>query len=679
MAHEQNREKTRKKRGDAPPKELISESELPDFGEWFSYQDPAGTEYARVHYSKHERAVPYAYHGDGQWERRPPKQRWPYRISTISTSIPILVVHDEACARRGAKILDRRMAVLGWMGDAHMWGSTDWTALRERHVILWPANTTPEKDAVLGLAMHLTTLGAHVYFLRIPEDKPLGWDLTRAIQEAGEQSVEQIRDFVQAQMIRYEVNPFQPVDESEEDRRHLEREFKTEEDPSAISKTAAGLRQALNQLNFQTRYNLRSNHHELRRMTAAGQVWLPWYARLGFNAGDTGWVRMGEFLEAHLLDQLHTNFKIAGSMRPYYLRGDEFKRAFLSIQMDRNVDDFKDWLLRGLPAWDGTARIGDLAEDILGAYPLEAHDKWLALIQHVSHCLFIGPIQRTLEPGCELDETIIMLGPGGRGKTKFYNYLFPPEKENWYVGPIDFSDTRKELIEMVEGAVVVEAGEMILTALTHAQRLKMKNFMTHQKDKIRAVYARKAETSPRRFVVIGTANSDTMGTLYYDGDSHRRFIVIDVVGCHKGWDYATNYLRANMLQLWAEGLHWYRQGYRAKLPEELQWWRKEAVRAHMEHDELFIEKLRDLEDQVRKGSNQLLHPYDPNVGYKMSEIGRATGLYKDEASAKGDRAFMRRLGQALKQDHWIPRRVPLDGGQREWHWFLPIRDNIEAE
>ena len=675
MADEPKQAKAKKKRADGPPLDLIAASELPDFGEWFSYQDPAGIEYARVHYSKHDRAVPYSYHGDGRWERRAPKARWPYRISTIGDNVQkwVLVVHEEACAKKAADLFKDGMAVLSWMGESHAWASTDWTALRDRHVILWPANLNPAKESVMGLAMHLTGLGVTVYFVRIPDGNPLGWDITRAIQEGGEQARDKVRGFMQTQMVRYEVDPFQPVDESEEDRRCLEREFKTEEDPSTISKTAAGLRQALNQLNFQTRYNLRANHHEIRRVTADGKVWLPWYNRLSIDSGDSGWVRMSEFLEAHLLDQLHTNFKVAGSMRPYYLKGDEFKRAFLSIQMDRNVDDFKEWLLHALPKWDGTKRIGDLAENILGAEVGEAHDKWFALIQHASMCLFLAPIQRTFEPGCELDEMVVLLGPGGRGKTKFYNYLFPEGKEYWYVGPIDFADTRKELIEMVEGAVVVEAGEMILTELTKAQRGRMKDFLSHQKDKIRAAYGRKAETSPRRFAIIGTGNPETTGTLYYDQDSHRRFIVIDVVGCQRGWDFATNYLRGNMLQLWAEGLHWYRQGYRAKLQEELQWWRKEAVRAHMEHDEFFIEKLRDMEDQVRQGSNQLLHPYDDALGYTVAEIGRATGLYKEEAGGRGDRSFVRRMGQALKQDHWIPRRVTIEE-RRNWRWFLPLRD-----
>lgn len=665
--------KTRKKKGEAPqrPKDLIPGGALPDYGTWFSYKDPSGREYARIHYSKHEHAIPYAHEGDNMWERRPPKKRWPFQIADIGDNPEkwILITHAESCARHAAGVFKHRLSVLAWMGDSHGFSATDWTGLRGRHVLLWPANTNDEKNAVQGLAMHLAHLGVEVYFVRIPEDKPLGWDLTSAIHDAGDQASDQVRHFIKIQMVRYAPDPFQPVDEDREDKQKLDKEFSTEEFSSVLSKTAPGLRQGLNQLNFQTRYNQRGNHHEIRKVTGDGQVWLPWYQRLGLPSGDSGWVQMSEFLEAHLLDQLHASFKAVGSMRPYYLKGDEFKRAFLSIQMDRNVDDFKEWLERGLPTWDGIKRIHALADDILGAYPLDVHEKWMALIEHASMALFLGPIQRTFEPGCELDEMIVLLGPGNRGKTKFYNYLFPEEKEHWYVGPLEFSDTRKEMIEMVEGAVVVEAGEMILTELTKAQRAKMKDFITRQKDKIRAAYGRKAGIAARRFAIIGTGNPETMGTLYFDEDAHRRFIVINVAGCSKGWDHATTYLRGNMLQLWAEGLHWYRSGYRAKLPEELQWWRKEAIKAHMERDELFIEKLRDLEDECRRN---VLH-YDPDMGFSVPEIGRATGLYKEEAGGKGDRTFMRRMGIALKQDHWIARRVAVQD-RRDWRWFLPLRD-----
>ena len=651
-------------------RDLIAEDNLPKYGTWFCYFDLKQFEYARVHFSKHEGGTPYRYVADGQWERRPPQQLWPYRITTIGETLPVLVVAQEQAARAisESKFLDGRMAVVAWMGDEQAWHLTNWEPLRRRKVVLWPANTPAEREAMQRLAPFLKGLRCEVYLIRVPQEKPIGWG-PEDVMADGENAIETFPAFINANLVLYEVNPFLPVKVQDEDREKLSQEFKVEDDLVFLSKSAAGLRQALKVLQFQTRYNERSHLHEIRRVTADGQIWANWYERLGLKKG---WTPMSDFLEAHLLDQLQKRFKIAGGHRPYYLKSDEFKRAFLSVQLERHVDDFRAWL-DDLPLWDQEPRLSDMAETILGVRPVDkATDRWFEFLQHVSRTLLVGPVQRTYEPGCELDETVVLLGAGGIGKTKFYSYLFPTEKYHWYVGPLDFADDRKSLIEMVSGAVVVEAGEMVVKHLRYAQRNKMLDFLTRQQDKIRQAYGRHAQTTERRFVIIGTANPSTSGTLYYDDNHHRRFIVVDVYGCAKGSRYATDYLRANHAQLWAEAIHWYRSGYRAKLPDHLQFWRMEGVKMHTEYDELFIERLRDLEDAIRVNRTGLLYGYDESVGLAIHEIAKGANLYKEEFMGKTDVQLIRRVADALRQDGWAQRRVVIDGERRN-RWFLPER------
>lgn len=115
--------KTREGAVPSPPETRIEDGDLPPWGEWFSYRDRRGQEYARVHYSRHDAGTPYSYEGDGAWARRPPNPIYPYRVHTLSgkAKVPVLLVHGEWTAERCAPYLVGKMLPMAYMGDVEAW------------------------------------------------------------------------------------------------------------------------------------------------------------------------------------------------------------------------------------------------------------------------------------------------------------------------------------------------------------------------------------------------------------------------------------------------------------------------------------------------------------------------------------------------------------------------------
>lgn len=630
----------------------------------YEYKDSRGHCYAIVYRTKTVKAFTYSYVNDGQWKNEAPSKRYPYRTEHLSGK-QLLIVEGEKCADDAAKLLSHHFDVLTWMGGTNGAPFTDWTALQGLTVYLWPDHDKAGMVPMRYIRGQLAAQGCKVFQLTIPEALPPKWDISDAIAEWGDQAWDKIGQFIIANREEYEPNPFQalskgPSQEEDDYDPDLEAEFASEENTTQLNKTSAGLRQALTLMGFQYRYNIRSQQHEVRRVTVDGKIYKAWYKRINYRPG---WITVDDFIRATLVDLIERRFKLPNG-KPLELHN-KFDSLMLAATVDKQIDDFEEWL-NELPPWDGVARIGMVAFDILGAYAASFADEAIPLISHMSSSLFIAPIQRTMEPGCTIDEIPVLLGPGEIGKTKFYSYVFPDDRQHWYAGPIDFGkDSRKELLEMTNGPVVVEVGEMRLSVLTEAQIARMKDFITRGHDRIRMAYGKRAVTIQRRFSMIATANKKATGTFYYDVDGHRRFVVIDVAGCTGGPQEAIAYLKENRLQLWAEGLHMYREGHRANVPKNLRYWQKEMAEQHVDVDEAYDALIHTLEIDIRVGEKL----YDHDMGYSLFDIGDLLGIGVGDPS-KFDRSAQHRLSSALARRDWQRRQRRVQG-KRPWRWYVP--------
>ena len=188
-----------RRNGNQPSRKLSSiEQALPavlptQYAACYRYRTPAGDEYARVFRypaNRPERkADPYTLravgpHG-GTWTNRAPRERWPYRVETLSAEAPVVIVEGEKCTD-GLATLAEGMDVLTWMGGSNAVLRTNWNELRGREVTLWPDADEPGKKCMVKLADELVRVGAAVVRTIDPErDRPTGWDVADAITTEG--------------------------------------------------------------------------------------------------------------------------------------------------------------------------------------------------------------------------------------------------------------------------------------------------------------------------------------------------------------------------------------------------------------------------------------------------------------------------------------------------------------
>lgn len=133
-------------------------------------------------------------------------------LSSRPTS-PVLVVEGEKC-KNAADAQDYGYAVLTWHGGCNNWDKSDWSAVVDRDVVLWPdcdslrqKLTKKERDegvdpeskpflprneqggmkAMLGIADVLTKQNCRVWLVNIPEPGrwPHGFDIADAIADGG--------------------------------------------------------------------------------------------------------------------------------------------------------------------------------------------------------------------------------------------------------------------------------------------------------------------------------------------------------------------------------------------------------------------------------------------------------------------------------------------------------------
>jgi predicted P-loop ATPase len=130
-----------------------------------------------------------------------------------------------------------------------------------------------------------------------------------------------------------------------------------------------------------------------------------------------------------------------------------------------------------------------------------------------------GAIARVVDPGCQFDEMIVLVGGQGIGKSTFLRKL--AHQPNWFDGNFNTieGDTA---VERLRGKWLLEMAELL--SLKKAKEVEaVKSFITNRIDTIRPKYAKETEDRPRTCVFAGTTND--MDFLS-DPTGNRRFLPI---------------------------------------------------------------------------------------------------------------------------------------------------------
>ncbi|WP_353278813.1 AAA family ATPase [Wolbachia endosymbiont (group A) of Udea olivalis] len=111
-----------------------------------------------------------------------PKIRPLYNIPGILKSDKVIFVEGEKCAEA---LIEKGITATTAMSGANApIEKTDWTPLKGKHIIIWPDNDEPGKRYAENAAKKLLEIGvASLVKLKIPQDRPKGWDAADCVKE----------------------------------------------------------------------------------------------------------------------------------------------------------------------------------------------------------------------------------------------------------------------------------------------------------------------------------------------------------------------------------------------------------------------------------------------------------------------------------------------------------------
>ena len=195
--------------------------------------------------------------------------------------------------------------------------------------------------------------------------------------------------------------------------------------------------------------------------------------------------------------------------------------------------------LEGLQ-WDGVSRIETWLPGEVNTYK-----------RSVARLVAVQAVARMLDPGVKVDNSLILAGGEGLGKSWFVERM----ARGWTctLGAIDRGGVRDTIMIMSRSWIsVADEGH----SLKKADADNMKNFITRTHDEVRLPYARETELLPRRQVIWGTTNDPTFLRAQ---EGNRRFLIVNVT---EKLDF-DKYSREYVDQVWAEAVHVWKES-RAK-------------------------------------------------------------------------------------------------------------------
>ena len=226
-----------------------------------------------------------------------------------------------------------------------------------------------------------------------------------------------------------------------------------------------------------------------------------------------------------------------------------------------SYNSLKLYLDSNLPKWDGVKRASRFFADYCHAPDSEYN---AAIGRYLFAMLYARGVSES-EP-VKADISIILVGPQGARKSTCVELL--ALKDTWSVD-INMRLENKELAQRIQGKTCVEVGEM--AGMTKKDADELKDFLTRKIDQWRPVYSREQVSAIRHCVFVMTTNNDVFLT---DTTGNRRFACVDVR------DIDTDKIKADIMQLWAEGKEIYASDGGRKLHYEIE---KSQEKNNLEH------------------------------------------------------------------------------------------------
>lgn len=264
--------------------------------------------------------------------------------------------------------------------------------------------------------------------------------------------------------------------------------------------------------------------------------------------------------------------------------------------------------------WDNEQRLDHWLHVYFGA-------KLDALTNAMARKFLISAVARVMQPGCRVDNMLVIEGDQGIGKSGGIMALFGEQFAS--SSPTLFHDHKRMVIAMT-GQWCIELAEF--AAVKKSEIDQVKALISTPSDRVVLNYANFATSRARQCVFMGTINPGETGYLT-DTTGNRRFWIVEA----KRVDWEG--LKRDRDQIWAEALLCYQSGEQWHLTVDEAAEAEDRASSRMRVDP-WVERLRD------KINATYADEFTTQEAYEMLSMG--VGRDQDPFNAS-------RLGACLKQ------------------------------
>lgn len=312
-------------------------------------------------------------------------------------------------------------------------------------------------------------------------------------------------------------------------------------------------------------------------------------------------------------------------------------QAVVAVAYRYKRNSVREWL-EALPAWDEVERCPSFFVDVFGAKDSNytrsaARNFWIALIA------------RALDPGCKVDNVVVLEGAQGKKKSSALALLVG---DQWFAEAQE-DITSKDFYVSMQGKWLIEISE--LASFGRAEVEIIKRVVSAKIDRYRPPYGRAAVDHPRMSVFVATTNKDDWNK---DETGARRFWPVRCEG-----DIRHDLIVANKAQLFAEAL--------ARWRRRESWWEMPEAETADEQERRYQA------DPWFERVRSMLGPARRTAGVTTSEL--MDDLEIDVA--RQDRTAEMRVGGILRKLGWVRKQVRF--GQGRAYRYFPGSDVVTGD
>lgn len=284
--------------------------------------------------------------------------------------------------------------------------------------------------------------------------------------------------------------------------------------------------------------------------------------------------------------------------------------AILLSCYENTKNEPKDWM-ESLQ-WDQQPRLYEFFEKAMGVKPNE-------YTTQICMNWFISMVARIYEPGCKVDNMVILEGSQGQNKSEALKIIAGP----WY-GSSGASIQDKDFLMTLQGKMLTEIAE--LDSFNKADTNLIKKILTTSTDTYRPAYGRVAKDYPRQGIFVGTTNDS-----HYlkDSTGNRRFWPIETSG-----SIDLQYIQKNRNMLFAEAVYLYKKGQ--------SWWETPEITAAIQEERREFDPWEELIDAYTF-KNQIKETTMVNIFQDCLKID----------ISKMDHRMTKRIAKVLKSLGWV--------------------------